>query len=195
MSSTLIVFVRHPELGKVKTRLAKSIGDEEALKVYKFLLRHTREIIEPLKIPIFIYYSEHLVQNDIWEGEKFHKRIQSGEDLGKRMYNAFSEILMDKYSKVLIIGSDCYELNKEIIEEGFNKLDNCDVVIGAARDGGYYLLGMKRPLPELFENKKWSSNSVFEDTIRDIKQLRLSVDYLPVLTDVDEEKDITFSYY
>ena len=194
MSSALIIFVRNPELGKVKTRLAKTMGDQEALKVYKFLLQHTKEIISQLNLPIFIYYSELIDQFDIWKGEQYHSKIQSGNDLGEKMYNAFSEVLAEKYSKVVIIGSDCYELSTEIIKKGFDKLDNCDVVIGPAKDGGYYLLGLKTPILELFEKKQWSSSTVFEDTVHDINRLHLSAAYLPLLTDIDEEKDITFLY-
>ena len=193
MNQALIVFVRNPELGKVKTRIAKTMGEENALKVYKFLLLHTKEIISPINIPVFIYYEDHLVENDIWKGP-FNKKLQSGDELGMKMHNAFSEMFALGFSKVIVIGSDCYELTAEMIIRAFNHLDMSDIILGPAVDGGYYLLGMKKLIPELFTDKIWGSSTVFSETIRNIHELELSVDLLPVLNDVDEEKDVTFDY-
>ena len=192
--AALIVFVRPPELGKVKTRLAKTMGDENALKVYIFLLDHTRKIVSASGIPVFVFYSEYLLENDAWRGNNFNKRIQSGGDLGFKMQNAFTHLFEQNYAKVIIIGSDCYDLSVEIILQGFKQLDQHDITLGPAVDGGYYLLGLKKLIPELFINKSWSSKDVYQETMHDIETLGLSVGLLPVLTDVDEEADVTFNY-
>lgn len=194
MDSAIIIFVRHPELGKVKTRLAATIGNETALKVYKFLLRHTYELIKDGPVPVYVFYADKIVADDIWIGDNIIKKVQTGTDLGEKMKNAFIEVFAKGYSKVVIIGSDCYELSAELIDEAMKKLNNYDVIVGPAKDGGYYLLGMHSPFKNLFENIEWSTNKVFSKTIEVIKLANCSFFTLPVLGDVDTEEDITFSY-
>ncbi len=106
------------------------------------------------------------------------------------MSHAFDQLFKKGYEKVVIIGSDCPGLTTNHMEEAFVSLDHHDVVIGPAHDGGYYLLGMKELHPKLFENKNWSTASVFNDTMTTINMLELSCHQLEKLTDVDEEKDI-----
>ena len=164
----IIIFVRNPELGKVKTRLAKSVGDESALKIYNFLLQHTVKITEKLNVDKYIYYSENIYRNDMWNPDIFRKKLQTGNDLGERMENAFSEIFGMGYEKVLIVGSDIYELEQKDIENAFESLETSKFVIGPATDGGYYLLGMTQLKPEIFQNKTWGTNSVLEETLNDL---------------------------
>lgn len=116
--------------------------------------------------------------------------MQQGDDLGERMQDAFQHLFNEGYSKVCIIGSDCYELNNNIIETAFKELDNADVVIGPVMDGGYYLLGCNKLIPEFFINKAWSTETVFADTLKDASALILSIQQLPVLNDIDDEKDL-----
>ena len=106
------------------------------------------------------------------------------------MATAFKELFDLNYDSVCIIGSDCYELNSEIIEEAFQKLEKNDAVIGPTFDGGYYLLGMKALHPEIFQNKNWSTETVYSDTITDFKKLSLTYSNLVKLSDIDEEKDL-----
>lgn len=185
-----MIFVKNPALGKVKTRLAQSIGDEKALQIYLYLLKFTHQITKNLTCDKAVFYSDFIEQHDLWENETYQKYLQSGSHLGERMYQAFEVSFRKGYEKILIIGSDCLELNPEIIQTGFQSLDNQDVVIGPAKDGGYYLLGMKTPLRFIFENKTWSSPTVFEDTIRDLTHHHISYATLPVLSDVDHEEDL-----
>lgn len=192
--TALIIFVRNTELGKVKTRLAATIGELNALKVYQVLLRHTCSIVKAIHCDKFVYYAESIEADDQWNVADIFKMQQLGDDLGSRMKNAFEEVFGLKYNYVLIIGSDCYELSPEIVDEAIFLLSRNDVVIGPASDGGYYLLGMKKSYQCLFDNKSWSSSTVFADTLKDIEQLGLTYAVLRVLNDVDEEKDITFSY-
>jgi uncharacterized protein len=190
--NALIIFVRNPVLGKVKTRLAATIGNEKALQVYIHLLQHTKSITQNLLVAKFVFFSDEINDNDIWKG--YEKRSQSGNDLGERMENAFEELFAAGYKNICIIGSDCYELTTEIIEEAFEKLNSIDVVIGAAKDGGYYLLGMNNATKKMFSNVEWSTAKVFTQTMQLITQQKLSCFVLTVLNDVDEEKDITFIY-
>ena len=106
------------------------------------------------------------------------------------MYNAFKDLFGQWAEKVVIIGTDCKELQTDIIVEAYKKLDQADVVIGPANDGGYYLLGMKSLYKELFFNKIWSSENVLLDTILDLKKLKINYELLPVLNDVDHKEDL-----
>ncbi|GAB3522394.1 TIGR04282 family arsenosugar biosynthesis glycosyltransferase [Emticicia fontis] len=189
MQQAIIIFVRNPELGKVKTRLAKGIGDEEALQVYIRLLKKTHEAIKHIDAHKFVFYADGINQNDLWENDLFIKAQQTGNDLGERMYNAFTYLFSKGYGKVLIIGSDCPDLETAIIEEAFLSLSEYEVVIGPTFDGGYYLLGLKKPNSCFFENKLWSTDSVYHDTIQNISELNLSYKALAQLADIDTVED------
>lgn len=186
----LIVFIKNPELGKVKTRLAKTVGEDNALYIYKLLIEHTYQISLPVNAEKHVYYSSFIENSDQFNDIIFRKNIQKGKDLGERMSNAIKDSLGNWASKVVLIGSDCYELNSGIIEEAFLMLDKHDVVIGPAEDGGYYLIGMKNLHDKLFKNKEWSGPDVMLDTILDCNDLGLSHYLLPTLNDVDEEEDL-----
>ena len=184
----ILIFTRNPELGKCKTRLAKTIGDNNALTVYKMLLEHTKQVVSELSCDKAVYYSVKIRPDDIWNGERFYKFQQQGQDLGDRMHNAFTEAFSNGYEKVLIIGSDLYDLTPNHIEKAFESLNNHDAVIGPALDGGYYLLGMKHLIPEVFKNKDWGTATVFESTINDLKPLKMA--QLETLNDIDVFDDI-----
>ena len=111
------------------------------------------------------------------------------------MSNAFGEGFNNGYQSICIIGSDCFELNSKIILQAFETLTKNDVVMGPAKDGGYYLLGMNRLHREVFKNKTWSTDSVSTETISDFKELGLTYDLLDVLSDVDEEKDLPLNFW
>lgn len=194
MDAAIIVFVKHPEPGKVKTRLAADIGDEKAVQVYRILLQHTYLITRQAGKTLYVFYSEEPVESDIWEGPHIIKRKQRGTDLGERMYQAFEEVFSDGYNQVVIVGSDCYELTTDIIRDAFAALEQKDAVIGPALDGGYYLLGQKKNNSPLFRNKIWSTDTVFTDTLQDFAEEQLTYDALPVLSDVDVVADINFPY-
>ena len=189
----LIIFIRNPELGKVKTRLAKSVGDESALNIYKFLLNHTLEITKNLKVDKYVFYSENIHRDDIWDSEIFRKKLQTGNNLGEKMNNAFSELFGIGYEKVMIVGSDIFELQQNDIEAAYESLNTNQLVIGPAKDGGYYLLGMKKLHPQLFQNKKWGTSTVLEETLNDLEEEkyvlleeRNDVDFFSDIKDVDE---------
>lgn len=190
--NALIIFVRNPVLGKVKTRIAASIGDKKALAVYKHLLQKTKDIVSELDVIKHVFYADELNPDDLWNGNE--KYQQTGDGLGRRMKNAFKYLFEKGYGKVLIIGSDCYELTSDILYSAFENLDHSATVIGPASDGGYYLLGMRSPYLFLFDNIKWSTDIVLYQTLGIIRENNLSFSLLPQLNDVDEVKDITFTY-
>ena len=186
----LIIFYRNPELGKVKSRLAVTIGEERALAIYLLMAAHARTTALTIPVDKVVYYSRFIDTEDNWSNSDFQKRLQHGEDLGEKMKHAFEESFSVGYESVCIIGTDCLELTKDILKEAFESLKHQDAVIGPAADGGYYLLGMNRMIPELFGNKKWGTSTVCENTIEDLKLLQRSYHLLPVLHDVDSELDL-----
>ncbi len=188
IKNVVIVFIRNPELGKVKTRLAKVIGQEAALNIYIQLLEHTEQVLSSLTCDIAVYYSNQIEQNDIWNKPSYKKHLQIGEDLGERMCNAFAEQFNLKYQKVVIVGSDLFDLKPNHITEAFEALEQNDVVIGPAKDGGYYLLGMKQLIPEVFQNKNWGTETIFNDTLKDLKSYTIKI--LETLNDIDTFEDL-----
>ena len=187
-NNLIIVFVRTPELGKVKTRLAKAIGDQAALTIYKLLLKHTATVLHELSFDKVVYYSEKIENNDFWKASLFEKKLQKGADLGERMQQAFETAFDRGYKKVLIIGSDLFDLTSSIITSAFEALETYDISIGPSLDGGYYLLGMKKLQPEVFKNKKWGTDSVLKHTLQDLKKQKIKL--LKALNDIDTLEDL-----
>lgn len=187
--NVLIIFVKNPIYGKVKTRLAATIGKDKALEIYKQLIAHTCSVTKELSCDKIVYYSDHLQKEDEWSNAYF-KAQQQGVDLGERMMNAFSNVFQQGYSKAVIIGTDCPAIDAEIINNAFEQLDLNDVVIGPATDGGYYLLGSKELHPQLFQNISWSTENVLQQTIAVCERNGLVHNQLQALSDIDEEKDL-----
>jgi rSAM/selenodomain-associated transferase 1 len=193
MLKNLIVFIKNPVIGTVKTRLAKSIGDESALQVYRDLMEKSRKETQEVSADRFLFYSKE-IKADNWSTEHFYKQLQAEGDLGFKMKSAFAEVIK-KNSKTIIIGSDCYDLTSTIIETAFKELDSNDLVIGPANDGGYYLLGINKFMPELFEEIEWSTEVVLQQTLEKAKQLELKVKCLQELIDIDNIDDLKKSGY
>ncbi len=184
----LLVFTRNPELGKCKTRLAAKVGDESALDIYKFLLNHTVAITQNVNAAKQVWYSEEIWMNDIWDNAVYDKRLQQGTDLGVRMANAFQAGFASGFERVIVIGSDMYDLSEDDLEKAFTILKVKDFVIGPAEDGGYYLLGMKAFNAEVFKNKTWGTSSVLQNTLNDLKNENIKL--LEARNDVDVYEDI-----
>ena len=187
----LIIFVKNVELGKVKTRLAKDIGDENALAIYKELLIHTYNVSKSVETERRVFYSDYVQNMDLFDERLFEKYVQvNNPDLGERMYEAFKLSFGEWAEQVLIIGSDCYELTHEIINEAYDALNRADFVLGPAKDGGYYLLGMNKLHKDVFKGKEWSGENVLLDTIIDIENSKHTLELLPTLSDIDVVGDL-----
>lgn len=185
---TLLIFIKNPTLGKVKTRLASTVGEERALQIYLALLQHTRRIAQSLPVHRQLFYSDYIDLADEWPLVDFEKRMQAPGSLGERMAQAFQEAFVQA-DRVVIIGSDCASLSKEVVTTAFDLLHHHDFVIGPALDGGYYLLGMRSFFPEVFEKIAWSTVEVFPATLERIKALGKTHALLPTLSDIDYEED------
>jgi len=213
MENALIVFIKYPEPGKVKTRLAKDIGNEKACAIYKLLAERVIKNIfskNPLTYDVHIFFTPADKKNEITEWlksildnnqkAKAQYSPQEGSDLGERMSNAFKEILQEKgCKKCIIIGTDCPEIDTTLIENAFGVLKEKDIVIGPCTDGGYYLLGMSRPVPvsfeqgfvpDLFIDIDWSTDRVFKQTMEKVRKNNVSCSILKILTDIDTQEDL-----
>ncbi|MDX1328968.1 MAG: TIGR04282 family arsenosugar biosynthesis glycosyltransferase [Arenibacter sp.] len=184
----LLIFTRNPVLGKCKTRLAASIGNEAALNIYKFLLLHTQKITTDLEVDKWVCYSDYINEDDLWNPNTYLKKVQRGTDLGERMGNAFDDGFKEGYQNIIVIGSDMYDLNESELKAAFEALDSNDYVVGPALDGGYYLLGMKTPTPELFKNKSWGTDTVLKNTLAHLKDEEYFL--LSPKNDIDYYEDI-----
>ncbi len=192
---SLIVFVRYPQKGKVKTRLAATIGNSKATEIYKAAAEN---IINEIKtVPNcnkYIFYSikeeKDLIKK--WLGKGFYYVHQEGNDLGERMRNAFRIVLGHGAEKVIILGTDIPEITSDTISNAITVLENSDTVIGPSNDGGYYLLGMKKFHPNLFENIEYSTSTVLKETINKIKSAQLKNSTLDILHDIDVEDDLKY---
>lgn len=188
----LIVFVKNMQKGKVKTRLAKTIGNQGALEVYKELVKTTELAVKDIAVDKRVYFSQTSVDTN-WENE--FRAVQQGKDLGERMYQAFKKGFEDGYERIVLIGSDLPDINKALIKEAFLKLQKAKVVFGPAQDGGYYLIGLTTMYSFIFENKPWSQPGLLHQTLSEIKQHNIGVKLLPTLNDIDTFEDLENSNF
>ena len=189
MRSVLLIFIKNPRLGKVKTRLARTVGDAEALRIYRILLEKTRRAALDVAAERWLFYSDFLETDDEWPDFDFNKQVQCAGDLGDRMEAAFRRAFAFGAGKALIIGSDCPGLNGVVLQQAFELLDESDFVLGPTFDGGYYLLGMKQLEVSLFQGIAWSTDTVRADTLSKIQAIGKTCALLPELLDVDTEAD------
>ena len=190
MKQTLLIFTKNAIYGKVKTRLAATVGNDKALHIYQQLLQYTAAITDELSVEKIVFYSSGLEDKDGFKNDVYKKQVQEGNDLGERMHHAFKYAFNQGGSEVIIIGSDCFTITAECIINAFNQLQNNAVVVGPATDGGYYLLGMKQLHSRLFEQINWSTNQVLASTIAICRANNLSFYLLPELSDIDTEEDL-----
>ena len=180
----VVVFVKNPVEGQVKTRLAAQIGSEAALKIYNQLLKHTAQVCQ--HFPYAVYYSRNILKNDDFKTPS--KYVQQGENLGDRMFNALQEGFSMGYTHQVLIGSDLPGLNSDLMLQAFDQLTKHEIVLGPAEDGGYYLIGMQAPYKEVFDKVAWSTNKVLSQTLQHCKPYNYGL--LKTLTDIDTEEDL-----
>ncbi|OUJ74447.1 TIGR04282 family arsenosugar biosynthesis glycosyltransferase [Hymenobacter crusticola] len=188
----LLVFARHPELGRVKTRLAATIGPAAALEVYQELVQHTQQAATGLTgVAKTVWFAEPTsspAAASAWPD--FEQQGQPSGDLGQKMQAAFAAAFHQGATAAVIIGTDCPGLTTAHLAAAFHALAAHDLVLGPAADGGYYLLGMTRLHAELFQNKAWSTADVRAATLADAAHLGLRVVLLPTLRDIDTAEDL-----
>jgi rSAM/selenodomain-associated transferase 1 len=195
----LIVLTRYPELGKVKTRLIPAVGEEGAMALHQQMAERTisqaiawrQQARFSTESAIGVWFtggSE--AQMATWLGTDLEYQPQPEGDLGDRMVAAFREAFRQGYGAVVMIGTDCPGIDLEILTTAFDLLERQELVLGPARDGGYYLIGLQRLIPELFRSIPWSTPEVFRQTVAAAASLDLTSAYLPELADVDLPEDL-----
>lgn len=189
----LLIFVKNPEPGKVKTRLAAETGADEALEIYKNLLVITEKASAGSNAERQVWYSNFIEADDHFSENKYSKFVQKGGNLGERMSHAISGAFQSGYKRVVIIGSDCPELTSEIINEAFDLLVEQDAVVGPSEDGGYYLLGLSRYSTGIFRDISWSTPDVLRQTLKCLEKEKFTYKLLPVLNDIDTLEDFNKS--
>jgi len=189
MKKGLIIFQKNAEPGKVKTRLAKDIGDKAAFEAYLQLVSYTHKVAAACEVDKLLFFSDYLENNLENYPVDYRFELQSGNDLGQKMRNAFHTFFAEGYRQLVIIGTDCPEISPDLIERAFAYLEENDAVIGPAEDGGYYLLGMKTLISGLFEGIPWSTSQVSTITKDFLTANNYTFAILPVLSDVDYKED------
>lgn len=196
----LIVFTRYPRPGKAKTRLIPALGAEGAAALQRQMTEYTltqvKQLVADQSCSAEIWFAgtnapevdRQLMQD--WLGTNWVYRPQSGGDLGKRMADAFAAAFADGIVRVVTIGTDCPQLDASRLSQAFAALETHDLVLGPATDGGYYLIGLRRSIPELFTGIAWSTAEVLSATVQIAEHLGLSIAYLDRLTDIDRPEDL-----
>lgn len=193
MSKALvIVFVKNIKLGKVKTRLAKTIGNQGAFDVYSELVKVTEHATKNVSADKRIYFSDAVVDTK-WKND--YKAVQQGIDLGERMKNAFQKGFEDGYERIVLIGSDLPDITANHINKGLDVLKENEVVFGPAEDGGYYLIGLSKMNKSVFENKPWSQTHLLEETLQELNKKQVTFTTLDTLNDIDTYEDLIASKF
>jgi len=192
----LLFFVKNPEKGKVKSRLATVIGGDSAVRLYKNLVAQMLATLKGGTFPLYVCFFPKNAQKSTknWLGTEYRYIPQNGKDLGERMRNGFTEAFEMGFKRVVLIGSDIPDLPLAFIEGAFITLNESDVVIGPAFDGGYYLIGFKDKTfsPQVFEGMAWGTQTVFDETVKKLKRFRRAVHTLPYQRDIDTAEDLNY---
>ena len=187
MNQLLMVFIKDSSKYPVKTRLKTSIGKNKSIWVYNQILKKTVLVLKNIKTDIAVFHYNSIISKNPFKNFSKWNKIQIGRTLGEKISNAFNWGFKKGYKKIIIIGSDLWDLNEEIINKGFLELNKNKVVIGPSIDGGYYLLGLNKKMPKIFEGIKWGTQSVLAETL---KLLKHEPYFLPELNDIDTFEDL-----
>ena len=190
----LVMFVRFPGQGQVKSRLAKDLGEEAATNLYRCFVEDLLERFskEAYRLRIAFYPAEKEREMREMLGDEFSYIPQTGEDLGERMKLSFLRCFSEGLRAVVLIGSDVPDLPARIVDEAFLALDEYEAVIGPSVDGGYYLLGFKQDTfnGDVFMGLPWGAETVFQETMKILRRAGAPVHVLPVWWDIDKPEDI-----
>lgn len=195
MSEILIIYSRYPEHGKTKTRLIPRLGAEGAADLQRQMSEHTLNTARQLKFSRDIQIEVHFtggsrqIMSD-WLGKGLDYVPQVNGDLGAKMSSSFQRAFDLHQQRVVIIAIDCPDLDLKILNTAFNSLHQQDLVLGVAKDGGYYLIGLNQVMTQLFHNINWGTEQVLKQTKAIAQKLNLNTEYLITLSDVDDPEDL-----
>ena len=186
----LIVMTKYPEAGLTKTRLIPALGVGGAAKLHRRLVIHTAKTIGSFNPEIHYSGGNQRLMYD-WLGD-FKYVSQSDGDLGDRMKHSFQLGFDEGCDRIVMIGTDCPAIDEALIDRAFLALNKTDVIFGPAVDGGYYLIGLRKQILELFSNISWSTASVLQDSLTIVNNLNLSYELLEILPDIDRPEDLQY---
>ncbi len=190
----VILFVKLPERGRVKSRLALHAGEDTALRLYENMVLDVIDMLKRGRFPFRICYTPPDARDQMtgWLGQEYDYLPQTGDDLGDRMEEAFAGVFSGDVEEALLIGSDIPGLTTEVIEEAFTSLLTNDAVIGPADDGGYYLIGFRKNTftSRIFHDMVWSTSTVFRETLDRLQEASVTLHVLPEMTDIDTLEDL-----
>lgn len=194
----ILFFVKYPLKGQVKSRLSPPLEQDFLLDLYKCFVTDILNMLYETQFPILLCFSPSTSEQKFrqWIPTARYYFPQKGISLGERMKNGFSEGFNHGFTTLVVIGSDSPDLQPKSIKQAINKLYYTDAVIGPSFDGGYYLLGLHKETfsPAFFENIKWSTNSVYETTLKKLRDQQKTVSSLPKWYDVDTFTDLQQLY-
>jgi len=191
-----ILFTRFPEPGRTKTRLVPVLGAEGAAELQRRMTEHMLRVLREFATvgdgcALDVRFAGgNVPRMQFWLGCDVACRPQGGGDLGRRMARAFQDAFDAGHGSAVIVGSDCPGIAPQLVRTAFDVLGRCDLVLGPAEDGGYYLIGMQRFLPEVFEGISWGTDRVLAETLERGRRHGLSWELLPRLADVDRPEDL-----
>lgn len=202
----VIIFTRYPEPGKVKTRLIPHLGKEKAAQVHRQLTEHTLQSTRPIEQKRLVRFSlfftggslEKMVQ---WLGDTIFISQQKGKNIGRKMALALKSAWERGADRAVLIGSDCPSIDAELLNEAFESLHENDIILGPTYDGGYYLIGLNKKLPDgtldlLFQDISWGTSNVLQQTLQKAEGKNLSISLLKMLHDIDRPEDLEhFNHY
>jgi rSAM/selenodomain-associated transferase 1 len=193
----LLIFVKYHVRGRVKTRLSPELTPEEASTFYGALARDIVRVNGSSDdYETTVYFAPESAYSELrsWLGPGVPLQKQRGEDLGERQHRAIEQALGSGYDRVVLIGSDCPTITPSDVKTALESLREADLVIGPAEDGGYYLIGLDRPVRSIFEDIEWSSERVLRQTLEKAENVGLRVRLLDVKRDIDRYGDLE-AYY
>jgi uncharacterized protein len=191
----IIIFTRYPEAGKTKTRLIPALGTKGAADLHRQMTEHTLTQVKQLQSNA-LSFEVRFTGGDLqlmqgWLGSDASYQFQGDGDLGQRMARSLLEAFQSGAEKAVLIGTDCPDVSAEILAQALAKLYHYNLVLGPAMDGGYYLVGLQYPIPELFIDIDWGTAKVLQQTVEIAENLNLSFVYLPYLADIDRPEDLS----
>lgn len=189
MRKALIIFVSGPEPGSAEARLANNIGKENAMQIYSQHRRQVHDAAGAVDCDRFVYYDS-AKESHQWNDRLFSKRQQEGANPGEKKSNAFFELFEEGFRKIVLVDGVFPGIDAKLLNDAFERLANNDIVIGPTEDGKYYLMGLTHPIPDLFKNKEWGSDTVLRDTILNTVQLRKQCVFLPELFSISSAEDL-----
>lgn len=187
----LALFAKRPGPGRVKSRLSPALPPDLACDLYRAMLRDALEAVAQAEADERVIYWADETDGDLGlPTGTFQSRVQSGPDLGARLEQAFGELLLKPEDRAIIIGADCPDVGAEALRTAFAALESHDLVLGPTRDGGYYLVCLRRQAPALFRDIPWSTERVWEQTLERARATGLTYAALTKLEDLDTPEDL-----